>query len=640
MRLARFSIYFFLLIFWTLTYTSSTLAAPRSTPYLPGETSAPACSPQDPYCTVTPLATAGINANISQITGLTTPLSIGQGGTGLSILPLGGLLYGINSSTLGSLTLDPTLLVRSSSLGINLASTTINDLGGILDVAHGGTGTTTTAAILSTILPDQVGHTGKFLTTNGSGGLSWALFPFSSSSVITTSLAWGSLAGTLTDQTDLVTVLATKEPLLTTSSATTYLRGDKTWNTLTKAVVGLDNVENTALSSWVGSPTLTTIGTITTGTWNGSIISPLYGGTGTTSLSGLLAGILPSQTGANGKFLMTDGASTTWATLPSLAASTTWGLITGTITNQTDLVTALAGKESLLSTSSTAAYLRGDKSWNVLDKTAVGLGNVENTGLSSWAGSNNISMIGTITSGTWNGTIIPVIYGGTGTSTLNGLRTSIAAAASGVNSDITSLAGLTTALTVGQGGTGSTTTAAARLNLGAAASGSNNDITSLGGLTTPLSVAQGGSGTSTIFTAGSILFAGSGGTFRQDNSRLYWDATNGYLGIGTSAPSSSLHITGSISLPVATVSSNTTLNASNYIILVDASSANITISLPDPASVRGRTYIIKVIAVGTLKTVTLDPLVGQIEGAASLVLSLLNTSRQIISNGSSWYVIN
>lgn len=41
-----------------------------------------------------------------------------------------------------------------------------------------------------------------------------------------------------------------------------------------------------------------------------------------------------------------------------------------------------------------------------LVKTDVGLGNVENTALSTWAGSTNITTLGTITSGVWNGTAI------------------------------------------------------------------------------------------------------------------------------------------------------------------------------------------------------------------------------------------
>ena len=97
--------------------------------------------------------------------------------------------------------------------------------------------------------------------------------------------------------------------------------------------------------------------------------------------------------------------------------------------------------------------------------------------------------------------ILPVLQGGTGANNAPSARTNlgatgigsalftaatsasarstIAAAASGANSDITSITGLTTALTVAQGGTGSATAGGARTNLGAAASGSNADITAL-----------------------------------------------------------------------------------------------------------------------------------------------------------------
>jgi len=57
------------------------------------------------------------------------------------------------------------------------------------------------------------------------------------------------------------------------------------------------------------------------------------------------------------------------------------------------------------------------------------------------------------------------------------------AARKGNNNDITSLAGLTTALSIVQGGTGGITAAAARAALAAAAAGANNDITSLAAVT-------------------------------------------------------------------------------------------------------------------------------------------------------------
>lgn len=45
---------------------------------------------------------------------------------------------------------------------------------------------------------------------------------------------------------------------------------------LSKSDVGLGNVENTALSTWAGSTNITTVGTIKTGTWQGSQIANAY----------------------------------------------------------------------------------------------------------------------------------------------------------------------------------------------------------------------------------------------------------------------------------------------------------------------------------------------------------------------------
>lgn len=64
---------------------------------------------------------------------------------------------------------------------------------------------------------------------------------------------------------------------------------------------------------------------------------------------------------------------------------------------------------------------------------------------------------------------------------------------------------LSSPLSVANGGTGATTAALARTSLSAAASGANTDITSLGGLTTALSVAQGGTGATTAADAKTSL---------------------------------------------------------------------------------------------------------------------------------------
>ena len=61
----------------------------------------------------------------------------------------------------------------------------------------------------------------------------------------------------------------------------------------------------------------------------------------------------------------------------------------------------------------------------------------------TYAGQTSITTLGTITTGVWNGTDIPVAYGGTGASNAATARSNLGAAASGANNDITSLTGLT-----------------------------------------------------------------------------------------------------------------------------------------------------------------------------------------------------
>ena len=71
--------------------------------------------------------------------------------------------------------------------------------------------------------------------------------------------------------------------------------------------------------------------------------------------------------------------------------------------------------------------------------------------------------------------------------------------------------------------------------------GETTGAVTLGGT---LAVANGGTGTGTAFTAGSVVYAGASGTYTQDNSALFYNDTNGKLGIGTTDPTEKLHVVG------------------------------------------------------------------------------------------------
>lgn len=64
----------------------------------------------------------------------------------------------------------------------------------------------------------------------------------------------------------------------------------------------------------VGS-SLTSVGTLTTGVWNGSPVGIAYGGTGQATAPLALTALLPTQTGNSGKYLKTSGSEASWGAL-------------------------------------------------------------------------------------------------------------------------------------------------------------------------------------------------------------------------------------------------------------------------------------------------------------------------------------
>ena len=83
-------------------------------------------------------------------------------------------------------------------------------------------------------------------------------------------------------------------------------------------------------------------------------------------------------------------------------------------------------------------------------------------------------------------------------------------------------------------------------------------------VTGTLPVANGGTNTSTAFTAGSVVFAGTSGTYTQDNSNLFWDDTNNRLGIGTTSPSARLELLNSSGDTRMTITSTGSTGSSDF----------------------------------------------------------------------------
>ena len=178
------------------------------------------------------------------------------------------------------------------------------------------------------------------------------------------------LAGDLSGTADLPTVpaLANKENTIASGTTSQYWRGDKTWQTLDKSVVGLGNVDNTSDADKPISTAVQTALNAKENSVNKSNITTL----GTSDV------LFPTQ---NAVKTYVDAQISANAT-PD-ATSTVKGKLklAGDLGGTADLPTvpALANKENTIAAGTTSQYWRGDKTWQTLDKTVVGLGNLDNT---------------------------------------------------------------------------------------------------------------------------------------------------------------------------------------------------------------------------------------------------------------------
>jgi len=241
------------------------------------------------------------------------------------------------------------------------------------------------------------------------------------------SAIWGDITGLLSNQTDLQDALDSKQDVIPTGTIAQYFRGDLSLATFPTAVSEFTNdagyisditglvsagsnvtITGTGTSgdpyvinssggggggtvtsvsgtsnritvangtttpvidisaAYVGQASITTLGTIGTGVWQGTVISSQYGGTGVNN-GGRTFTIAGNFAVAGGHALTFTTTGATNVTLPT----------TGTLI--TDAVTSLP----------------------------------------------SLATVGTITSGVWNGTDIAVADGGTGASTASGARTNL-----------------------------------------------------------------------------------------------------------------------------------------------------------------------------------------------------------------------
>ena len=369
--------------------------------------------------------------------GLSTQYLMADG----SVSSGGGVLATASSSTLGGVKVGSNLSIDGSGvLSVNINAGSIS---GTVALANGGTGATTQQAAINALTGTQ--SAGKYLRSDGTNA-------------------------------SLAVIQVADVPTL--NQNTTGNAATASYATTAGNITATSNTTLASLSN------LSSVGTVTSGIWSATTIDVAHGGTGLTS------------TGTNGQVLTSNGSGAlVWATISGggtlaaassstlggvkignnlsidgtgvLSANLTAGNISGTVgvtnggtgaTTQQDAINVLTGTQSagkfLRSDGSNASLtaiqvsdvpiLNQNTTGNAATATfATTAGNITATSNTTLTSLSNLSIVGTITSGTWSASTIDISKGGTGltaagsngqvlTSTNAGTLTWTTPAASGV----------------------------------------------------------------------------------------------------------------------------------------------------------------------------------------------------------------
>ena len=393
-----------------------------------------------PFQVVSSLGAAGEVLTSNGAGALPTWQAGGGGGSVMSVL---GTLNRITSSG-GA---NPIIDIAATYVG----QTSITDLGTIttglwnataVTVPFGGTGgtsftayslicagTTGTASFQNVL---GLGVSGQVLTSSGAGALpTW------------TSVAGGTVSSVSGTAGEIVVVNGTTTP-----------------------TVSID-------PTYAGQTSITTLGTISSGTWNGSVVDAQYGGTGVNN-SGkniTLGGSLTTVGAFSSVFTMTAATSVIFPTTGTLA--TTAGTVSS-VSGTTNRITSTGGTTPIIDIAAT------------------------------YIGQTSITTLGTVVTGTWNGSLVDVAHGGTGDNNFTAYGV--------VCGGTTSTGPLQSVSSTGTAGQVLTSAGASALPVWAnpatgsvtSVTGTANRITSTGGTTPVIDISAAYTGQSSITTVGTI----------------------------------------------------------------------------------------------------------------------------------------
>lgn len=136
-----------------------------------------------------------------------------------------------------------------------------------------------------------------------------------------------------------------------------------------KTDLGINNVENTALSTWTGSTNIASVGTVTAGTWEGTDVGIAHGGTGASTAQAGINALTAVSSATNEHVLTKDTSSgnAVWKATSTVGAINDLSDVTITGASKGDIVVYNGSAWVDLTVGSNGLALKADSS------TATGL---------------------------------------------------------------------------------------------------------------------------------------------------------------------------------------------------------------------------------------------------------------------------
>ena len=145
---------------------------------------------------------------------------------------------------------------------------------------------------------------------------------------------------------------------------------------------------------------------------------------------------------------------------------------------------------------------------------------------------------------------------------------------------------------------------------------------------------------STATTGHTLYWNGSAWTA---SGIIYNDHANAEVGINTATPNATLHVDGSISAKVHTITASYDMtsgtNADIHSLLSNNTSGSVTVALPTVASSDGRVYHIKKISAAANDVVIDGSDSETIDGALTYTLDIQYESVTLVCNGAAWFIV-